>query len=202
MGPDPIDFRLVAGSVRDRKRDEGRGRSAGGKAAALEAREVLANAVDLVNVRSRIKERPRKSVFLKGGHVASRRRAKRRSPAGDQEKNEVVRLRRARQPHRLGGRIMARHVRNRVACFDEPDFFQGLAEPMPDHCDARQLSRRDPALVILLRRFGHPRRGLAAGDHNDFPACWRFREVTRQAFCRQRSGHGGIEKSVEEASGV
>jgi len=26
--------------------------------------------------------------------------------------------------------------------------------------------------------------------------------VRRQAFCRQRSGHGGVEKSVEDASGL
>ena len=140
-------------------------------------------------------------MFLKEGNVASRRRAKRRSPAGDEEKNEVIRLRRARQLHRLGSRILARLVGNRIACFDELKFFQWLAEPVAGHCDARQLSRRVSALVILLRRLGHARRSLAAGDHNNFPAFGRFREVTRQAFCRQRSGHGGVEKSMEEASG-
>ncbi len=171
------------------------------KPAALEARNVLADAVHLVNARPGSEKRLRQSLLLREGDAASGRCAERGSAAGDQEKNEVIRLRGARQLHRFGGGIFACLVRNGVPRLDELERFQFLAEPVTRDRYASQRKRSFCQAVMMLSFPGHARRSLAAGNHNDFPFRGSFREVAGQAFCRQRSRDGAIEKSLEEASG-
>ena len=88
-----------------------------------------------------------------------------------------------------------------MARLDKPERFQRLAEPVAGDRDA--LQRWLFLLpIVFFRGPGHSRRSLAAGDDNDFPVCRSVREVAWQAFRRQGSRDGGVEKGLKKACGV
>src|SRR3989441_3781230 len=157
------DVERVADHVGERERDHGRGPRRAREEPALEAREVLADRVQLRDRGARREEETR-DVLLFLEHDGRRRRGReRRAAAGDEEEDEVVLARARGQVEEPRGRGEAPGVGHRLAGLGEPDPSERRRVAVLDDDEAFG----DAVAQDVLCRPGHGRARLAAAEHDD-----------------------------------
>ena len=141
-----------------------RGRAALGKAAALDGGKMLANGVDLHDVRAAGQKLPCDLRAVVQRHAFKRLLKERRAAAGDQENHLVLRGHAIRQRQRRPRRRHAGLVRNRVSGLVDGharDIALAVAVFGDDNALAEVLPQR------LCRRVRHAPRGLSDGNHGN-----------------------------------
>jgi hypothetical protein len=151
----------VSGTVGHRQRDD-LGRLGGpDQVAALDAREVLAHRVHLVDRRAGAEQRVGQAALVGQRDAVDRHHHQRRAAARDQADQQVARTGPLRQRQDLGRPFDRLLVRHRVAGLDEPD--------LPGRRGRAVLDVDDPVgqavAEDLLDRERHRAAGLAGADH-------------------------------------
>ena len=180
--------RVVAGHVGDQQRDGARGPGRGGEPAALDAREMLADAVHLVDRGARAQQRPVDALLVGERQAVGRQGEQGRAAARDQGQDQVVLAQAADQVEDARGRGAARLVGYGVGGLDHLDPLAGGAVAVAGDDQAGELARPVP-----LQRQPHRGRGLA-GPHHDGAPARRLGQVGRQ----HDRGVGGGDRRVEQ----
>jgi hypothetical protein len=189
------DGRVVAGHVGDHQRHEAGRVGGGGQPAALDRREVLSDAVHLVDRGAGPEQRLVDRLLVVEGEPRCRQGEQRRAAARDQGEHEVVGTEALDEVEDAPGRSLARGVGHRMCRLDDLDPPAGHGVIVAGHDQPREV-----ALPMRLDGGGHGGTGLAGADH-DGPAPGRLRQVCRYAAGRHGGRHRGVEHPPQQGFG-
>ena len=156
------DRRIVAGDVADEVREHPGRVGRGGETTALDRREVLADAVDLVDRRPTPQECLVDGPLVVESDAGRRRREQRRAAAADQADEEIVLFQSPRQLENPRGGGASRGVRHRVSGLDDLDLPGRHAVAVA--CDHQPREPVGGTAPSCLEGGGHGGRRLAGPD--------------------------------------
>ena len=199
--------RVVARHVADRERDHARRRAGRRQAPALDAREVLAHAVHLANVRAAVEQGAVDALLVFQRHPVTRQGQQGRAPARDQAQHQVV-LRqplgqvqnalRRRQPGRIGHGVRGLHHLDALGHAHRP----GRHMPVAGDHQARQGRVLRPQGLQCL---GHGAPRLARAQYQGAAsalAAGRLGQPLAHAVQGLCAVHGGIKQRLQKGAGV
>ncbi len=194
---------FVARHIGDGEADEARGLCKRGETPALDARKMLAHAIDLADDRARPQQRARDRLFF-----CKRERARRRDPIGraaarHERQHEIVGASVAGEIEDAGCRIDAGLIRHGMTGFDNRDDAGGAAVALPCDAEARQPvgGQAEPIEIMRFRSGDHRARRLAGGEQDD-AALRRVRQMAREQAGRMSGGDGCVEQLAQSGARV
>ena len=190
-------------NVGDRQRDDFGALSRAGQPAALDPRQVLADDVHLADRRARTQQRAVDLLLLRERNALDRCDPVRRTAAGQQHQQQIVRGRLGRKTQRVVGGFQPGLIGHGVAGLDHPDPPRRHAMAVARGGDAGQPCRVEPERVEIMPLGSCRHRGRAlAGGEADHPAFRRRAQMRRQHDVRMRGRDGRIEDRTQEGTPV
>ena len=160
------------------RRDDARGIGGGGKAAALDGGEMLADRVHLADVGAGGEERAVDRLLVGKGEAVGGQGEQRRAAAGDEAEHEIVRPGGSGEREDPARRVFAACVGDRVRGLDDLDPLAGHA--VAGAGDDQAFERTRPVRLDGLR---HARGGLAGAEHDRAAAGRRRQMRAATTFC-------------------